>query len=102
MHVISMRPLREFWETPGNERFEPPLRNWYKLMERQWWETFADIRATFPSADQVGRCTVFNVSGNHLRVIVRVEMVTHKVYVRAVLSHEEYDDGAWRERHGCV
>jgi HigB_toxin, RelE-like toxic component of a toxin-antitoxin system len=51
----------------------------------------------FPSADQVGKLTVFNIGGNKVRLIAAIHYNRHKVYIRAVLTHSEYDEGKWKE-----
>lgn len=94
MHVITERRLRDFWtEYPDAEK---PLRTWLKEAKHAEWEKFADVRANFPSADQVGKLTVFNIGGNKYRLIVVIHFNRGKVYVRHVLSHKEYDLGAWK------
>lgn len=94
MHIISMRRLREFWELHPNA--ERPLRAWFVRVEHVQWRNFAEVRGDFPSADQVGRLTVFNISGNHFRLIVRIEYEQQKVYIRSVLTHSEYDQEDWK------
>jgi mRNA-degrading endonuclease HigB of HigAB toxin-antitoxin module len=53
--------------------------------------------ALFPSADQVGKLTVFNIGGNTARLIAAIHYNRQKVYIRAVLTHDEYDEGKWKE-----
>jgi len=53
----------------------------------------------YPQADQVGRCTVFNIGGNNYRLIAAIHYNTGVVYIRHVLTHAEYDRGAWKK--GC-
>ncbi|HMN27602.1 MAG TPA: type II toxin-antitoxin system HigB family toxin, partial [Caldilineaceae bacterium] len=55
-----------------------------------------ELRRDFPSADQVRRLTVFDIGGNHFRLIARVEYASQRVYVRAVLTHAEYDVEKWK------
>lgn len=50
----------------------------------------------FPSADKVDKLTVFNVGGNKIRLIAAIHYNRKKVYVRAVLTHKEYDAGNWK------
>ena len=38
-------------------------------MKRGEFRSFAHLRETFPSADIVGKLTVFNVGGNKVRLI---------------------------------
>ena len=61
------------------------------------YRSFVDLRATFPSADQVGTLTVFNVGGNRIRLIAAIHYNRRRVYIRAVLTHAEYDEGRWKE-----
>jgi mRNA interferase HigB len=59
--------------------------------------SFADLRTLFPSADQVSNLTVFNIGGNKARLIAAIHYNRHKIYIRAVLTHDEYDRGKWKE-----
>ena len=93
MHVISEKKLREFWEC--HPEAESPLRAWHRAAKHALWECFADIRQVYPHADQVGRCIVFNIGGNKFRLVVVVHFNRGKVYIRHVMTHEEYDRGAW-------
>ena len=99
MWVVSLRRLREFWGAHPNA--EVPLRAWFTLTSAAGWENFGDLRATFPAADLVGNCTVFNVAGNHFRLIARVLYRSHKVYVLRVMTHAEYDRKDWPAQCGC-
>ena len=51
----------------------------------------------FASSDQVGRLTVFNIGGNKVRLIAAIHYNRKKVYIRAVLTHEEYGESKWKE-----
>ena len=94
MHVISRKALRLFWErNPGSKG---PLSRWFKIVDRSTFDSFDALRATFPSADQVGGLVVFNIGGNKYRLIASIHFNRGKVYIRSVLTHEEYDRGAWK------
>ena len=95
MHVLSKKPLREFWSAhPDAER---PLRRWFRTVSKVEWKSFADVRATYANADQVDRFTVFNIGGNKYRLIAAIHFDRGRVYVRHVLTHAEYDRGDWKE-----
>jgi mRNA interferase HigB len=96
MHVISRKRLRQFWELYPDA--EAPLRSWHKIARKEEWENFANVRATFPHADQVGKLTVFNIGGNKYRLVAAIHFNRGKVYVRHVLTHAEYDRGQWKEK----
>ena len=95
MHVISRKTLREFWEQHPDS--ESPLFRWFKLMENTDFTSFEDLRTTFPAADKVGDLIVFNIAGNKYRLIVAIHFNRGRVYVRHVLTHQEYNRGAWKQ-----
>ena len=57
---------------------------------------FAELRATFGSVDKVGERYVFNLGGNKYRMVVGVDFFRSKVWVKAVLTHGEYDKDKWK------
>jgi mRNA interferase HigB len=94
MHVISRRPLREFWQERGDA--EEPLRRWLRIAKRAEWSDFAALRRDFPGADLVGHLTIINIGGNKYRLILEIFFQDQVVPVRNVLTHREYDEGTWR------
>ena len=94
MRVISLRTLREFWKKhPDAER---PLRTWYRIALLAEWRNLSEVRRTFPHADTVGDLSVFNISGNSYRLIVRIRYDYQLNNIRAVLTHSEYDKRDWK------
>jgi mRNA interferase HigB len=69
---------------------------WFKIMQRHDFTSFETLRATFPTADKVGDFIVFNIGGNKYRLITAIHFNRRKVYIRHVLTHPEYDRGAWK------
>ncbi len=90
MHVISKKPLREFWEDHPDS--EMPLKAWHAEVKKVEWRTWADIKAKYGSADSLkeGR-VVFNIGGNKFRLIVRVNYAVQVVYIRFIGTHADYD-----------
>jgi mRNA interferase HigB len=95
MHVITRKRLNEFAERYPEAT--TALARWYGLAKRNDFANFAELRAIFPSADQVGKLTVFNVGGNKVRLIAALHYNRKRIYIRAVLTHAEYDEGQWQE-----
>ena len=61
-------------------------------MARARFETPHELRETFPSASVIGAGrTVFNIGGNKYRLVVDIRYDLGLIYVRSVLTHEEYD-----------
>ena len=75
------------------------LRSWYKIATTAEWSNLAEVKAVFSSADRVGNFTVFNIRGNNYRLITFIdyEYRPKKVFIRAVLTHEEYDEDKWKK-----
>lgn len=94
MHVISREALRPFWECHPDS--EAPLVRWFRIMRRTDFDSFAELRRTFPSADEVGDYVVFNIGGNKYRLVTAVHFNRGNVYIRHVLMHAEYDEGTWK------
>ncbi|MEW5986190.1 MAG: type II toxin-antitoxin system HigB family toxin [Chloroflexota bacterium] len=95
MHVISRRVLRQFWERYPDS--ETPLVRWFKIMDQHDFGSLDELRATFPTADMVGDLIVFNVGGNKYRLVLSIHFNRGKVYVRHILTHQEYNKGAWKK-----
>ena len=62
MHVITRKRLNEFAEQ--HPEAETALSRWYRLVKKTDFTSFDELRQAFPSADQVGKLTVFNIGGN--------------------------------------
>ena len=95
MHSISKKALRQFWELHPESKNS--LSRWFKIVAQSDFSNFNELRNTFPSADKVGELVVFNISGNRYRLIVSIHFNRSKVYIRNVLTHQEYDEGAWKK-----
>jgi len=93
VRVLSRKAIREF------ARIHPeaiePLAHWYLVARRASWTSLADVRGDFRHSDLGGRYTVFNIGGNNLRLIATIKYRWQVVYIRAILTHAEYDKGAW-------
>ncbi len=94
MRVISRRSLREFWERHSKARNS--LLLWYERVTKTVIENFAQLRQMFPSADQVSNFTVFNISGNNYRLITYIDYQAQIIFIRAVLTHADYDKENWK------
>lgn len=95
MHIISKFTLKKFWKI--HPQAEIGLSYWYKLTEKHQWQHKEDVKNTFPSVDTVGNFTVFNISGNNYRLITYIDFQNQKVFIRAVLTHSEYDKNNWKK-----
>lgn len=90
MHIVSIKTLREFWESHPDA--EQPLRAWYAIARRAQWRSPTDIKAEYASASVVGgNRVVFNIKDNTYRLIVIAEYRKGRLFVRFVGTHSDYD-----------
>ena len=94
MKLIGNRALREFAES--YRQAEEPLQAWRHIMEHNTFQNFAELRQAFASVDKVGERYVFNIGGNKYRLIATIAYSIQTVWVKHVLTHAEYDEGAWK------
>jgi mRNA interferase HigB len=96
VHVISYKAIRNF--TADRPDSKPALDNWYRVASSSRWESFADVRQTFGSADWVRPSVVFNIAGNRYRLIAEVNFRSQTLFIRDLLTHAEYAEGKWKPR----
>jgi mRNA interferase HigB len=96
MHIITRKRLLEF--AKKHPDCSAALESWYRIVKRTDFNSFNELRHTFfQSADIVDNLTVFNIGGNKARLIAAIHYNTHRIYIRHILTHKEYDRGFWRE-----
>jgi mRNA interferase HigB len=86
--------LREF--AALNPDAAQPLQDFRRKVEKGSYANFGALRAVFPSVDKVGERYVFNIGGNKYRLVAGIDFARRMVWVKAVLTHAEYDRGAWK------
>jgi mRNA interferase HigB len=103
MRVISKRRLREFWEKHPDA--EEPLKAWWRIVgdHETQWRRIHDIKAVVTGVDGFNLesdvpVVVFNIGGNKYRLVARIFYSFQRVYVKAVLTHAEYDTNHWKEQ----
>lgn len=94
MHIITRARLRQFWENHSDA--EDALRLWYQRSNRAKWQNILEVQQVYPSAETAGRLTIFDIKGNSYRLIVRIEYERQEIYIRHVLTHEEYSKNHWK------
>ena len=90
MWIVTEKRLRQYWQEHPDA--EASLREWIKVVNGVTWESFKEARETFGSADFHNEFTIFNVGGNNIRIIAKVEYSKHMVFIKHVFSHAEYDN----------
>lgn len=94
MKIISNSALRAF--AAQHPQAQGPLQGWCRVIEKNRFDTWAALKAAFNTVDKVGDLVVFNVGGNKYRLIAHIRFEKQIVYIKAVLTHTEYDRGGWK------
>lgn len=90
MRIVTFLRIKEFAEKYPDS--DIALRDWYKKTQNSEWNDFSDVKQTFNSADYVGNNRfVFNIKGNHYRLIAIVIFASKKVYIRFIGTHKDYE-----------
>ena len=91
MRIIAKSTLREFWEKHNDA--EVPLKTWHKIVEKQYWKSTHDIKQLFGDASIIGNNrVVFNIKGNHYRLVVYIVFKVQKLFIRFIGTHKQYDN----------
>ena len=73
------------------------LDGWFRVMNKNKFLNYSELKSTFNSIDRVGNLYVFNIGGNKYRLVVSIHFNRQKVYIRDVLTHQEYDKDNWKQ-----
>jgi mRNA interferase HigB len=91
MRIIAKRTLVQFWES-GHGDAEQPLKAWHALAKAASWRHPKEIKAKFPSASFLANNrVVFNIGGNKVRLVVKVDYEFQAIYIRFIGTHADYD-----------
>ncbi len=93
MNVISRPGLLKL--SKKHPEALPFLSLWYKVAKRAEWRGLHEVRRDYRSADQVGDVLIFDVLGGNFRLMTRVNYNVQRIYVKALLTHGEYDRKEW-------
>lgn len=90
MRVIAKKILREYWEK--HPICEQQLKAWYHEADNALWKNTKDVKKDYPSASILAdNRVVFNIKGNHFRLIVKINYDYQMVWIRFIGTHAEYD-----------
>jgi mRNA interferase HigB len=75
---------------------------WYTIAKSLRWRSFVEVRQVFKDADAVDGYVVFNLRRNRYRLITVIHysrvldsrLTEGHIYIRAFLTHSEYDNKA--------
>jgi mRNA interferase HigB len=74
---------------------------WLQAVEGAAWRKWADVRQTYAKASKAGQCAVFDVQGGAFRIITKIDYEFQVVLILHVLTHQQYDQGKWKNECEC-
>lgn len=100
MHIVTRKHLIEAAEQYKDAARE--IAAWYKIAAAARWRSFVEVRQVFKDADNIDGRVIFNIRHNRYRLVTIVHYSRTKdgqtteghIYIRAFLTHREYDDRA--------
>ncbi len=90
MRIIKRRTLLDFADKHATAR--QPLLAWYDEVRQVVWEKPNEVKVMYNSADIINqKRVVFNIKGNHYRLVVDIEYEIGLVFIVRVMTHADYD-----------
>jgi len=94
--IIGKNKIDEFRKTHASSR--KALDRWVKLIEGSNFDNPQKIKDLFGvNVDFVENQVVFDVGGNKIRAITKIEYGNNIILITHVLTHTEYDKNKWKE-----
>ena len=88
--ILIKRTLDDFGKL--HSKVAEPLNNWYNIAKKSDWGSFEDVKKTFNGVDAIGNAGfVFNIIGNHFRLVAMIFFDKRTIYIRFIGTHSEYD-----------
>ena len=93
MRIISLATLKAYWTNhPAGAGAREAALTWYHHTLKADCSSPAAVKSDFGNASILkdGR-VVFNIAGNHYRLVTWINYPYRVVYIRFIGSHAEYD-----------
>jgi mRNA interferase HigB len=90
MRVVGLGTLDEF--KLAHPDSSAALRTWLAMTRQAEWRMPSDVTSAFPLVSGLSDCRfVFNIRGNHYRLLVQIAFKTGVVGILRIGTHLEYD-----------
>ena len=86
--------IYKFWRLSEHPHAsaEGPLKAWFAEAKNSAWDSPAEVKAVFCSADFLrDNRVVFNIGGNNYRLVVKIAYEPKIVFIRFIGTHDEYN-----------
>jgi mRNA interferase HigB len=90
MNVISHKKIKDFYEVHSDAKGY--LEAWFKTVRKANWKDLNALKKDFQSAVLIAdNRVVFNIKGNHYRLIIRINYEHKTVMIKWLGTHAEYN-----------
>ncbi len=90
MRIISRKTLIAYWEKHSDA--EQPLRSWFDEALNATWSSANELKQQYRNASIITKKrVVFNIRGNHHRLVVDIEYKLGIVFIVWIGTHNDYD-----------
>lgn len=90
MRIIAKKTLKDFWQLYPDA--QDALEAWYYETLKADWSNPQQIKNQFRNASIIAdNRVIFNIKGNHYRLIVKINYSYRVVYIRFIGTHSQYD-----------
>jgi len=90
MNIISKRTIVQFYQKYPDAK--TALEVWYSDVKKSIWLTPNDIKRVYADASFIAdNRVIFNIKGNHYRLIVHIDYLRKFVRVKFIGTHAQYD-----------
>jgi mRNA interferase HigB len=91
MVIISRPVIRDFisrYPLSANA-----LNEWYFKTKNSNWGKFMEVKETWNTCEAIGNDRyVFDIAGNNYRLIAMIHFKKRTLYIRGILTHNEYSE----------
>lgn len=96
MRVIARATLTRFVEDRRGHAdyraLKSALETWFHVVRHARWQTMADVKLSFRSADPISADrVVFDIKGNSYRLIASLDFEKQIVWILFLGTHSDYD-----------
>jgi len=100
MRIITKRRILDYAKQHPNAADN--LSAWITVATAAKWQSIVDVRKIFPNADLASvrsskTVTIFNIAGNHHRLIAAIHYNTRSLFILKLLTHAEYGKDRWKD-----
>ncbi len=89
MEIVGLKKLDDFAKKHGD--LKEQLKTWRAEVSKMNWENLNDIKEKYVTASFLGKnIVVFNIKGNHYRLVIKVSYKSKKVLIKNIGTHAEY------------